>query len=130
MTNASKQLVLFILLVVLAFPLTGCWSGLVHSDPAQPIVADAGQVFALSLPTDPSGKFTWVMSGEPDKDVARLTTEKEVRRQYFNVPRESQNEEFWIFQAVATGDTTITMQFTNQETQEVKETRTFNVHVK
>ncbi len=126
----QKRVFLALVLASLLLGLAGCWNGLVHSDPQEPIVVDAGQTFALSLPGDPSGQRVWEMSQPPDPNVAQLTTEKDVRRVYINLSDKERNESFWIFLATGKGETTITMALVDKDSKAVVEERTFTVQVR
>ncbi len=126
----QKRVFLALVLVSLLLGLAGCWNGLVHSDPQEPIVVDAGQTFALSLPGDPSGQRVWEMTQPPDASVAQLTTEKDVRRVYVNLSDKERNESFWIFRATGKGETTITMALVDKDSKAVVEERTFTVQVR
>ncbi|RME60249.1 MAG: hypothetical protein D6790_09610, partial [Caldilineae bacterium] len=122
-----KWLGLGLSMLVAALLMAGCWQGLIHTDPDEPIVVEAGQSFALSLPGDPEGVRTWKLVEPPDPNVAALTTESDVRRMYFNLSQSEKNEEFWVFHTIAPGETTITLERVNGNTQEVEERRTYQV---
>ncbi len=127
---AKKQVFLVLVLASLLLGLAGCWNGLVHTDPKEPVLVDAGQTFALSLPGDPSGQRVWEMTQAPDPNVAQLTTEKDVRRVYVNLSDKERSESFWVFLAVGKGETTITMALVDKESKAVVEERTFTVQVR
>jgi predicted secreted protein len=79
------------------------------SDPARPITVGKGEIFALTLPSNPTTGYIWQMAKPPEDGVIQF-----IGNQY----REDKTglvgaggREIWTFKAVGTGEATIGLKY-------------------
>jgi len=120
-----------ILLFVVVLLFSGCAQGeqgRFFSDPDQPIDTQVGQAFVVILPSLEAANFEWTLAQEIDPALLQLTASKQSEVHYVNTPDDERNQEFWIFMAMAPGQTTIHLNYANPDGQ-VQDSRIFAVEI-
>jgi len=85
-----------------------------QSDQIQPLMAKAGNMFAIGLPSNPTTGFLWRMDTSPDSTVAQLVAAVYVAPAPPSAGPPvagAGGRECWIFSAVGAGQTTITLDY-------------------
>jgi inhibitor of cysteine peptidase len=86
-----------------------------QSDPASPIMIKSGAMFAIGLPSNPTTGFLWRMDSPPDTSVAQLQGAVYVAPAPPSAGSPplagAGGRECWIFNAVGSGQTTITLNY-------------------
>lgn len=125
-------------IVVIAFVLSGCGakndtpdqpSELAVSDPARQLSAEAGKEFKIILDSNPTTGYHWEIVGALDESVVEFVS-KNYKADGLQTTG-SGGKDVWVFKAVATGETTITLgNYPPDPTADAEQTITFNVVVK
>jgi inhibitor of cysteine peptidase len=100
------------------------------SDPATPIEVQAGEMFHIVVPSNPSTGYRWEFTGELDLNVVEFVSSGYTADE--PVAPGSGGVDVWAFKAVAAGQTQITLGSFPPDTSvtEPEETVTFDIIVK
>jgi inhibitor of cysteine peptidase len=127
-----------VLMCVLTVVLTACGdkktetpeSQMAISDPARPVEATVGNEFTIAIEGNPSTGYHWELVGELDAALLKL-----VRREYrYDEPAMpgSGGVELWVIQALAAGETSVTLGYypPSNDPVEPARTATFTIVIK
>ena len=131
----KKILILFVVSVLV---LSGCRgkgedpaqpAELPVSDPARQLEAVAGNEFKIVIDSNPTTGYHWEVMGELDKSVVEFVS-KNYKTDGLQTAG-SGGKDVWVFKAIATGETTITLgNYPPDASADAEQTITFNVVVK
>jgi inhibitor of cysteine peptidase len=128
----KKILFLFVLFTVLVSACKGEADDEIFkiSDPAKQLEAEAGNEFKLIIESNPSTGYHWELVEELDESVVKFVS-REYRAEEPVIPG-SGGVDVWVFEAVAAGETQITLGYypPSNDPVEAQQTVTFIVTVK
>jgi inhibitor of cysteine peptidase len=128
----KKILFLFVLFAVLVSACKGEADDEIFkiSDPAKQLESEAGNEFKLIIESNPSTGYHWELAEELDESVVKFVS-REYRAEEPVMPG-SGGVDVWVFEAVAAGETQITLGYypPSNDPVEAQQTVTFIVTVK